>query len=383
MINKKKLLSIITTKTLLIAFIFVGVGTIIVGGGLLIGEQSIQIKPATLIESFKDCDKFKGTEKKDCYLNLAKENKDESFCEKISTIEFRSMCYTDLAILKNDPELCGKATASLASSCREYFTKDEKLTIIYPNEDTVWQAGETYQIRWMPIDPEEKVVARLYKVPIRSLNLKWEPSYSILNTGSYSFTVFEELEAGTYQFVIMENSRTSRSNEFSIIQKVTNKYEIADWKIYQSVKWGYKISYPATLYTKGDEVQKYPGQEGAQDLIISDIENMGIQDIMPEEKIHIDIYTTPSKEKSLDQFVDEYKIGGEIYNKETIILGKDKAVRFVKKDEFEGGTLYILAKKGYFIYVVRGTNTKNNDPLTDDDYKQMQKIMETFRFIEN
>ena len=39
MINKKKLLSIITIKTLLIALIFAGAGIIIIGGGLLIGER--------------------------------------------------------------------------------------------------------------------------------------------------------------------------------------------------------------------------------------------------------------------------------------------------------------------------------------------------------
>ena len=39
--NKKEPLSIMTVKTLLAVIIFTGVGTIIIGGGLLIGEQSV------------------------------------------------------------------------------------------------------------------------------------------------------------------------------------------------------------------------------------------------------------------------------------------------------------------------------------------------------
>ena len=46
MTNKKEPLSIIVVKTLLAVIIFAGVGTIIIGGGLLIGEQGKISEPA-------------------------------------------------------------------------------------------------------------------------------------------------------------------------------------------------------------------------------------------------------------------------------------------------------------------------------------------------
>ena len=190
----KEPLSIMIVKTLLAVIIFTGVGTIIFGGGWLIGSKSVQVEPVIPIESSKDCSGLKGTERKDCYFDLARENKDESFCEKISTVEFRSMCYTDLAILKNDPKLCGKATASLASSCREYFTKDEKLTIIYPNKDTVWQAGETYKIRWTPANPELRVAVKLIDNSSESPDLAGIAETRPFDTGSYFFFVPNNLK---------------------------------------------------------------------------------------------------------------------------------------------------------------------------------------------
>ena len=62
MVNKKKFLSNITIKTLLIALIFAGVGTIIIGEGLLIGMQGevsepaklSQEQPAKIVEEEKD-----------------------------------------------------------------------------------------------------------------------------------------------------------------------------------------------------------------------------------------------------------------------------------------------------------------------------------------
>ena len=68
------------------------------------------------------------------YDNLAKETRDESYCGMIDVLEPRGVCYSDLAILKNEPPICWKVeTASLASSCWEYFgMKDWK---IYRNEE--------------------------------------------------------------------------------------------------------------------------------------------------------------------------------------------------------------------------------------------------------
>ncbi len=93
--------------------------------------------------------------------------------------------------------------------------RSEKIKIIYPTENTVWETGKTYQIQWRPSDSNDKVVIKLYKTPIASLNLKWEPSYPISNTGKYSFTVPAGIETGKYQLII----KGEQSDEFSIVSK--------------------------------------------------------------------------------------------------------------------------------------------------------------------
>jgi len=136
---------------------------VIVGGGILFWIRTQEIPPVEFPE-IKRPEKIvkeeKGIEEKceniqdldeqtECYTELAKETKDESYCEKIGKIEIpetlevgdtgpilasRGECYIGLAILKNDPSICWKVgTASLASSCWEYFGMQEWK--IYSNEE--------------------------------------------------------------------------------------------------------------------------------------------------------------------------------------------------------------------------------------------------------
>ncbi|MDI6592130.1 MAG: GPI anchored serine-threonine rich family protein [Patescibacteria group bacterium] len=108
-----------------------------------------------------------------------------------------------------------------------FIEEGKKITVTSPAEGEVWEVGRTYQIRWTPSNPEEHIVMRLYKTPYLSLDLVWEPSYSFQNTGTYSFTVFDWLEPGKYQFQISayggsgESSYmySGRSGEFSIVSK--------------------------------------------------------------------------------------------------------------------------------------------------------------------
>ena len=43
-----------------------------------------------------------------CYIDLAKEKKDETYCEKIEDNLYRSDCYKDLAVIKEEEALCDK-----------------------------------------------------------------------------------------------------------------------------------------------------------------------------------------------------------------------------------------------------------------------------------
>ena len=144
--------------------------------------------------------------------------------------------------------------------------KKEEFKVIYPTRDTVWKIGETHKIQWQFSNPNNRIVIKLYKVPVVSLNLKWEPSNSVPNTGYYSFTVFEGLEAGEYQFVITEEDQTSRSDEFTITSEKAGKGETPEEVVENFYNWyiknvrlrmdgGDALSYKDNRYVSNELIQ--------------------------------------------------------------------------------------------------------------------------------
>lgn len=123
---------------------------VIVGGGILGWMKMQEVPPAKFpemkkpkeITKEKKCEDIQDLAKQaKCYADLAKETKDESYCQKIElpeAPEVKANCYGELAILKNDPSICWEVeTTSLASSCWEYFgMKDWKA---YRNEKHGYQ----------------------------------------------------------------------------------------------------------------------------------------------------------------------------------------------------------------------------------------------------
>jgi len=97
------------------------------------------------------CEKLPSLNERDkCYSVLAVERKDEILCGKIlapKAPEVRAGCYLGLADLKNDPSICLKVeTASLASSCWEYFGMKDWKT--YRNEEYGFEIK--YPKDWIP-----------------------------------------------------------------------------------------------------------------------------------------------------------------------------------------------------------------------------------------
>lgn len=156
--------------------------------------------------------------------------------------------------------------------------------------------------------------------------------------------------------------------------------ETADWQTYTSKDYGYSIKFPQNLYYKGNKVQQYPDQSGAQDLIISDVQNMGIQDILANEKIHLDILVQPNDGKTLNQFVDDSKLGGTISDKKEITLGSTQAIQFTLKNEFNEIIVYTFVLKGNNIYILRATNAVKGDTVDSQNFVSMKKIVNTFQF---
>jgi len=101
---------------------------------LSLENEQIKQESETVNEIFQKIKKCKAIQniakKNQCWIDLAKEEKDENYCKKISADfpEIRGDCYTELAILKDDSLICEKVTtASLHESCLEYFEgKDGK-----------------------------------------------------------------------------------------------------------------------------------------------------------------------------------------------------------------------------------------------------------------
>lgn len=105
---------------------------VLIGGGVLIWQYrkapEVKLPEKEVAEEMaEEIDECKGIQDLDkqskCYVDLAKETKNETLCGKITAFELRADCYTELAILKNDPSICEKIEprGSMYESCHEYF----------------------------------------------------------------------------------------------------------------------------------------------------------------------------------------------------------------------------------------------------------------------
>jgi hypothetical protein len=175
------------------------------------------------------------------------------------------------------------------------------------------------------------------------------------------------------------STTNSSSTSSASTGSVVTGDETSNWQTYSSSDYGYSIQFPKTMYFKGNKVQQMPGDVGAQDLIISDVQNMGIQDILPNEKIHIDVTTNASNGKTLAQFVDGYGLSGTISNKQTISLGSVQAIQLTDSGDV-GLTVYTFVLKGNYAYIIRSTNGLTNDNVNSENYAEMARIVGTFQF---
>ena len=59
----------------------------------------------------------------DCYMKVAKARKDETICSNIEIAELRSLCFVELAELKNNSGICKNngLTPSILTVCQDYF----------------------------------------------------------------------------------------------------------------------------------------------------------------------------------------------------------------------------------------------------------------------
>ncbi len=91
------------------------------------------------------------------------------------------------------------------------------IIISSPTINDKWKIGQTYQIKWQPIDPNNNVNIFLMDKNIteESASKSWQVE-NISNTGEYSFTVPQLPIGNKYQFYISSKEINGYSNLFEI-----------------------------------------------------------------------------------------------------------------------------------------------------------------------
>lgn len=180
-----------------------------------------------------------------------------------------------------------------------------------------------------------------------------------------------------------QNAQSEQKND------ETQEIDMSDWKTYINDGWGYSIKYPPNLFIKPNaQGDKFPGDEsmpydGGQTLIISDKEKMGIQDVMPDERIHIRIITSKMKvNQSLVSYLKElYSIkditGNDNIKISEILLNGVNAyeIQFKSKQPY----ISIFLNKNDWAYQLHGINFIDEN-VDSYNFKLMKKIISTFEF---
>lgn len=254
--------------------------------------------------------------------------------------------------------------------CQEVKPPEEipDITVISPPKEEKWEIGKTYQIQWEPSDSRGVVVIRLYKVPPLSLNLVWEPSESPPNTGSYSFTVFEWLEPGRYQFFIAAyvselEGYKGYSGEFFIVSK-TMEDETANWKVYRNEEYGYEIEYP----------EGWPVND-------KDLKHVVFGNIPYEPSAGSINVTIENKNLSLSLNEHKNNFPDGCPQEEEVTLTNFRAIKVICIEPFAGQEVisYFIEKndnKGYWVYTINFF--KGREELN----QIFNQMLSTFKFIE-
>ncbi len=154
-----------------------------------------------------------------------------------------------------------------------------------------------------------------------------------------------------------------------------------DWQTYTDEAWGFSIKFPKELYHRvHPQGEKYPGEEcltcgnGGQLLIISDQEEMGIQDIMLDENVHIELRTF----KLFSTFKNEISWEENLKNREDVFKSKFNGMEvfMIKSEE---GSIPLFFVKDDWVYSISAADIKQDEFEKTNDL--MKKIKLTFKFI--
>jgi hypothetical protein len=245
---------------------------LVIGGGILVWQYGWPLEKLGISKEIDTCKDVQDlVTQAECYINLAEERKDESWCEKIPVPDLTEMeteCYIAVAKLKNDSSICEKITWWGGKEwCEEYFKAGEGepyIKLLSPNGGEVWENGSTQTIRWVTrnIPSTNKIAVHIRRVPPPPLIKEGQEFDPVIftdleNTGSKDWTILAPnridmypegnyiIEIVSYAAVPIVDSISDESDEtFRIVNVKADQDETVDWKTYRSEEYGYEIKYP-------------------------------------------------------------------------------------------------------------------------------------------
>lgn len=166
----------------------------------------------------------------DCYFKVAKARRNESICGKIEIAELKSLCFVELAEVKNDFSICenNEIVASLMAVCEDYFSTEEG------SSDVVSDSSDTDD--W-----------KIYRSKEYGFEMKYPGDFSFLEPG---FNIISDRDGALHSVVFI-------ANQIQYGASAKKDWGDSGEKIYVEVKISNKSSQSNSVKTlTGEELQK-------------------------------------------------------------------------------------------------------------------------------